>query len=164
LPNEQENSMAKKGSGKRDKDADIAVLDEIRKPGGSLDDVLPHVDWSADKDMFVRVDDWSNVDEMFAYDWSALDERLAYDWSALDERLAHDWSALDEMFAHLNDWSTVDTMVPADLMLDKLDGLLRPNDKPMDQRRPRRAGKRRPRRTDGKHYKIDHPERWGSGQ
>jgi hypothetical protein len=72
--------MTKKGSGTRNKDADIAVLDEIRKTGASLDDLLLHVDWSADKDMFARLDDWSIVDEMFAYDWSALDEMLAYDW------------------------------------------------------------------------------------
>jgi hypothetical protein len=43
--------MTKKGSGTRNKDADFAVLDEIRKSGASLDDLLPHVDWSADKNM-----------------------------------------------------------------------------------------------------------------
>jgi hypothetical protein len=67
-----------------------------QEPKASLDDLLPHFDWSADKDMFARSYDWSIVDEMFAYDWSALDEMLAYDWSTLDE-----------MFADLNDWSTL---------------------------------------------------------
>jgi hypothetical protein len=32
------------GSGTRKKDADIAVLDEIRKTGASLNDLLLHVD------------------------------------------------------------------------------------------------------------------------
>ena len=36
--------MAKKRSGTRDKAADVAVLDEIRKPGASLDDLLPPLD------------------------------------------------------------------------------------------------------------------------
>src|SRR5262249_43443644 len=90
------------------KDADFAVLDEISKPGASLDARLPAVDWSADKDMLARLDDWSAVDKMFA---------------RLD-----DWSAVDKMFAHLDDWSTLDAMFPADLMLDKLDGLLQPID------------------------------------
>jgi hypothetical protein len=33
--------MTKKGGGKRDKGADLAVLDNIRKPGASLDDLRP---------------------------------------------------------------------------------------------------------------------------
>jgi hypothetical protein len=94
--NAQENNMIKKGSGTRNKDADIAMLDEIRKTGASLDDLFLHVDWSADKDMFARLDDWSIVDEM-----------LTYDWSALDEMIAMIGPVLDEMFADLNDWSTL---------------------------------------------------------
>jgi hypothetical protein len=50
--NAQENSVAKKGSRTRDKDADFAVLDKIRKSEASLDDLLPQVDWSADNDKF----------------------------------------------------------------------------------------------------------------
>jgi len=60
--------MAKKAKG-----GDFAVLDKICKPGACLDDLPPPVDWSADKDMFARLDDRSIVDEIFAYDWSALD-------------------------------------------------------------------------------------------
>jgi hypothetical protein len=48
--------MAKKGGGKRDKDADLA-LDKIRKPGASLDELFPHIDWSADNDVYARLDD-----------------------------------------------------------------------------------------------------------
>jgi hypothetical protein len=59
--------MAKKGGGKRDKGADPAVLGKIRKPGASLDGLFPHIDWSADNDVYARLDDWSAVDEMFAH-------------------------------------------------------------------------------------------------
>ena len=87
--------MAKKGSGKRDKDADVDELfNEILEHWASLDGPLPHVDWSADNDMF----------------------------------------------AHLNDWSTLDAMFPADLMLDKLDKLFGSVDEALGIKRPRRTG------------------------
>ena len=57
--------------------------------------------------------------------------------------------AFDDKFAHLNDWAILDAMFPADLMLDKLDGLFQPIDKPMGKSRLRRVVKRRPRRTGG---------------
>ena len=125
--------MAKKGGGKQDKDADFEVFNKIQEPGASLDDLLLHFDWSADKDMLARLDDWSAVDKMIEH----LDDR-----SALDEMFAHldDCSVLDKMFAHLDDWSTLDAMFPVDLTFDKLGGLFQPIDEPNGKRRSRRTG------------------------
>jgi hypothetical protein len=57
------------------------ALDKIRKPGASLDDLFPHIDWSADNDVYARLDDWSAVDKMFAHlgDLSTLDAILPAD-------------------------------------------------------------------------------------
>ena len=69
------------------------------------------------------------------------------DLSALNDMF--NWSACYDKFAHLNDWATLEAMFPADLMLDKLDGLFQPIEKPMGKSRLRRVVKRRPRRTGG---------------
>jgi hypothetical protein len=73
--------MAKKGGGKRDKDADCGVFNEIQEPWASLDDLFPHIHWSADNDVYARLDDWSAVDKMFAHlgDLSTLDAILPAD-------------------------------------------------------------------------------------
>jgi hypothetical protein len=43
------------------------VLGKIRKPGASLDGFFPHIDWSADNDVYARLGGWSAVDKMFAH-------------------------------------------------------------------------------------------------
>ena len=152
--------MAKKGSGKRDKDAGFdEILNQIEDQWASFDGPLPHVDWSANNDKFAL--DWSAVDKMFAHldDWSTVDAMLPaqepraslddlfphIDWSADNDKFALDWSAVDDVLAHLNDWSTLDAMFPVDLTFDKLDGLLQPIDNAMGKSRPRRKGRKTPR-------------------
>ena len=63
--------MTKKGGGKRDKDADFVALDEIRKPGASLDDLSAlnaMFNWSAFDDKFAHPNDWTTLDAMFPAD------------------------------------------------------------------------------------------------
>jgi hypothetical protein len=43
------------------------IIGKIRKPGSSLDGLFPHIDWSADNDVYARVEDWSAVDKMFTH-------------------------------------------------------------------------------------------------
>jgi hypothetical protein len=51
-----------------------------------------------------------------------------------------------DMFAHINDWSTLDGMFPAqDQILKELDDLLGPIDEAMGINRPRRTSKKQPR-------------------
>ena len=87
--------MTKKCGGMTDKDADFAVLDEIREPGASLDDAPPLED---------------------TFNWSALDDKFASlsDLPALNDTF--NWSAFDDKFACLGDLSTLDAMFPT---LDK---------------------------------------------
>jgi hypothetical protein len=120
--------MTKKGSGTRDKDADVAVLDEIRELDASLDGAPPFEDtfnWSVLDDKLATLGDLSALNDTF--NWSALDDKLASlgDLSALNDTF--NWSAFDDKFASLGDLSTLDAMFPT-----------------LDKRRPRRkAGSRR---------------------
>jgi hypothetical protein len=44
------------------------VFNEIQEHWASPDGLLPHVDFSADNDMFAHLTDWSTLDAMFPVD------------------------------------------------------------------------------------------------
>jgi hypothetical protein len=138
--NAQENNMTKKGSGTRDKDADFAVLDEIRI-GASLDDLLRPLDKTFFDGALVSSDDSVLDDLLPPLDNSVLDDLLPpRDDSVLDALLPPlDTSFLDGLLLPPND------IVPDDSVLEGIDeAMIR-----SDLRGPRRVGKRRPRRTGG---------------
>jgi hypothetical protein len=129
--NAQENNMTKKGGRKRVKDADIAVLDEIRI-GASLDDLLQPLDKTFFDGQLVPWDD------------SVLDDLLP----------PRDKSVLDALLPPL-DASFLDGLVPSpneivlDDTLEGVDDTMVTSDH-RHKKRPRCVGKRRPRRTSEK--------------
>ena len=111
--------MAKKRSGTRDKAADVAVLDEIRKPGASLDDLLPPLDEAFFDGPLVSWHESVLDDVLKPLDGSVLDDLLPpNDDSVLDALLPPlDPIVLDGLLPPLKDLleGVDDAMITSDL-------------------------------------------------
>jgi hypothetical protein len=121
--------MTKKGSAKRDKGVGFDVFNEIQEPGASLDDLLHPLDETFFDGPLVP------------WDGSVLDDLLPPgDDSVLDALLPPtDASFLDGLLLPPNE------IVPELILDDIHDAMIRSDLR--HEKRPRRVGKRRPRRT-----------------